>query len=120
MQNICRPFVLYNDFLPPGSEIHETWDYLAFGYYDGLSVGENLFSQNDCSFNRLWDYEKKQLKNLKGKYSEKILFGFRNEYQTDPPCSRDSEFWMQARKEATAYPFIFLTLLLPPLCHSPS
>ncbi len=44
MQNICRPFVLYNDFLPPGSEIHETWDYLAFGYYDGLSVGENLFS----------------------------------------------------------------------------
>ncbi len=111
MQNICRPFVLYNDFLPPGSEIHETWDYLAFGYYDGLSVGENLFSQNDCSFNRLWDYEKKQLKNLKGKYSEKILFGFRNEYQTDPPRSRDSEFWIQAKKEATAYPFIFLTLL---------
>lgn len=111
MQNICRPFVLYNDFLPPGSEIHETWDYLAFGYYDGLSVGDNLFEQSDCSFGRLWDYEKKQLKNLKGKYSEKILFGFRNEHLTDPTCSRDSEFWKQAKEETTVYPFIFLTLL---------
>ncbi len=44
MYNICRPFVLHNDFLPPSREVHQDWDYLSYGYYDGISVGKNLFS----------------------------------------------------------------------------
>ena len=79
MRNICRPFVLHNDFLPPDSGPHEDWDYLAFGYYDGISIGENLFKDKEVSLNLLWDYEKERLKKLEGKYSEKIIFGFRSE-----------------------------------------
>lgn len=75
MHNVCRPFVLYNDFLPPGREIHSEWDYFAFGYYDGISVGDNLFTEGDCSLELLWQYEKEKLKRLEGKYSEKLFSG---------------------------------------------
>lgn len=37
--NVCRPFVLYNDFLPPDTEPHREWQYLVLGYFDGIMVG---------------------------------------------------------------------------------
>lgn len=108
MRNICRPFVLHNDFLPPDSGVHEDWDYLAFGYYDGISIGENLFKDNEFSLNLLWDYEKERLKKLEGKYSEKIIFGFRSENDSYTNAHiKDEIFWNQE----TEYPFIFAILL---------
>ena len=52
--NVCRPFVFYNDFIPPESNVHEDWQYLAFGYYDGISVGDNLFVNGKIDMNALW------------------------------------------------------------------
>ena len=46
MRNIGRPFTLYSDFLPPGKESRE-WQYLAFGYFDGVNVGDNLFEKQN-------------------------------------------------------------------------
>lgn len=112
MHNVCRPFVLYNDFLPPGREIHSEWDYFAFGYYDGISVGDNLFTEGDCSLELLWQYEKEKLKRLEGKYSERIVFGFRSEEKESEDVSvKDEEFWRLAKEKGTEYPFIFVTLL---------
>ena len=108
MRNICRPFVLHNDFLPPDSGPHEDWDYLAFGYYDGISIGENLFKDKEVSLNLLWDYEKERLKKLEGKYSEKIIFGFRSENDSYTNAYvKDEIFWNQE----TEYPFIFVILV---------
>lgn len=49
--NICRPFTLYNDFIPPVSEDHSDWRYISFGYYDGFERGENYLKTGSIIFN---------------------------------------------------------------------
>lgn len=106
--NVCRPIILYNDFLPPDTKPHENWAYLAFGYFDGISVGDNLFKGNDVSLEQLWEYDLAHTAERKGGYSSQILYGFRYEEENDV---RDEIFWKNALKEDTEYPFIFVTLL---------
>ncbi len=45
MSNTCRAFILYNDFLPPTPEVHQGWESLSLGDYDGVTVGRNLFEK---------------------------------------------------------------------------
>ena len=103
MKNICRPFILYSDFLPPVKECRE-WKYLSFGYYDGVDVEENLFNDDKWDLNKLWDTISKRKKKLSGSYTEKIIFGFRTEEDDE---KRDEEFWSTQK----AFPFLFLVLL---------
>ena len=104
--NVCRPFVLYNDFLPPDTEPHREWQYLVFGYFDGIMVGGNIFDEGICSLERLWDYDMEQIKALEGRYSFQIIYGFRSDDETH----YDEVFWKEALTEETEYPFIFITL----------
>nr|WP_308624380.1 hypothetical protein [uncultured Eisenbergiella sp.] len=105
MKNICRPFTLFSDFLPPGEEARE-WDYLSFGYFDGLNVGENLFASGKTGFEELWNYTVQQKRKLNGSYSEQTIFGFRCDEDTDV---RESNFW--EHNNDMEYPFLFIVLI---------
>lgn len=105
--NICRAFVLYNDFLPPATAVHEGWQYMSFGYYDGLSVGNNLFESNNWSLENLWKYNAMQGEELDGSYSYRILWGLRCE--TESLYSDDEQFWDSSQSQE--YPFLFVSLI---------
>lgn len=107
MNNICRPFVLHNDFLPPIPRVHENWDFLSFGYNDGLSVGGNLFigSCDSCNFQLMWEYQVKHEKKVGNGCSSHILWGVRCEDEQNVGV-RDADFW----KEKSDYPFLFVSL----------
>lgn len=109
MYNICRPFILYNDFLPQEKKIH-VWDYCSFGYYDGIDIGENLLNkEQDCSVHdklaTLWGYYVSRSEMLDGSFSEQIIFGLRTEQENDN--KKEQNFWDEKEK----YPFLFFTLI---------
>lgn len=104
MKNICRPFTLYSDFLPPAKE-SRAWKYLAFGYFDGVNVGNNLFDKG-WNLEKLWQHSEKEKISLDGSYTEQTIFGFRTEQDNEEV---DKEFW--DRVEDGRYPFLFLILL---------
>lgn len=103
MKNICRPFILYSDFLPPVKECRK-WEYLSFGYYDGVDIEENLFGDGNWDLNQMWDFISKRKKKLSGSYTEKIIFGFRTEKDDE---NMDEQFWGDKNK----FSFLFLVLL---------
>lgn len=107
--NICRPFTLYNDFIPPVSEDHSDWRYISFGYYDGFERGENLFEDGKYNLQCLWEYNLQQSKNLNGSYLSQILYGLREE-KTGEEIVTDKEFWDKDKVEKE-YPFVFLSLI---------
>lgn len=93
-------------------QAHDSCDYVAFGYYNGLSVGANLFQEKACSLECLWEYEREHLQRLGGTYSEKIAFGFRTEDEdSEGKYIKDDEFWGKAKEEKAEYPFIFVSML---------
>ena len=106
MDKICRPMMLYNDFLPPEKNLHLDWQYLAFGYFDGISIGDNLFKEKSNSLEQIWEWDVQQTKKLEEKYSVQTIYGFRNESD-----SYEELFWEEAKKDDTEYPFLFITLL---------
>lgn len=103
MKSICRPFTLYSDFLPPSNGSRQ-WDYLSFGYYDGVDVGEELFGESEWDLQKMWEPISKKKDELHGSYTEKIIFGFRTECDGE---NWEKEFW--EKKEE--FPFMFLVLL---------
>lgn len=104
MKNICRPFTLYSDFLPPARECRK-WDYLAFGYFDGVNVGRNLFTDSGWDFGKMWQYSEEEKNCLDGSYTEQTIFGFRTEDEGE----EEAQFWENAENES--FPFLFLILL---------
>lgn len=104
MKNICRPFTLYSDFLPPARECRK-WDYLAFGYFDGVNVGKNLFTDSGWDFGKMWQYSEQEKNCLDGSYTEQTIFGFRTEDEGE----EEAQFWENA--ENGNFPFLFLILL---------
>ena len=59
--SVCRPIVLYNDFLPPDVEPHRNWEYLAFGYFDGIMIGKNLFQYGGYSLDGSMSWNRQRL-----------------------------------------------------------
>lgn len=108
MKNICRPFELYNDFLPPKRDSHKEWQYLSFGYNDGISIGGNLFDNNKPDLRVMWDYYvQNHTDSLDGSFSCQIIFGLRYEKENEVICDRD--FWN--REVQLLYPFLFVSLI---------
>lgn len=107
--NICRPFTLYNDFIPPVSEDHSDWRYISFGYYDGFGRGENLFGDGRYNPQRMWEYYLEQSEGLNGSYLSQIFYGLREE-EPDEEIVTDKEFWDKDNIEKE-YPFVFLSLI---------
>lgn len=108
IQNVCRRFVLHNDFLPPTCKLHN-WPYFAFGYYDGFSVGENLFNGvGELSVQQLWEDSRRQTREMDEMAMCQIVYGFRDENEITK--NRDSEFWKEQAEDEN-YPFIFFVLI---------
>ena len=107
--NICRPFTLYNDFIPPVSEDHSDWRYISFGYYDGFERGENLFTGGKYNLQHMWEYYLNQSESLNGSYLSQILYGLREETPEEEIIT-DNEFWDKDNIEKE-YPFVFLSLI---------
>lgn len=107
-KNICRRFVLYNDFLLPTSKRHK-WSFFAFGYYDGFSAGKNLFtSGKEQSFMQLWRDSREETRKLNEMAMSQIVYGFRDENKKTK--SKDALFWND-KKEGERYPFIFFVMI---------
>lgn len=110
-KNVCRPFILYNDFLPPVPAVHEKWEYLSFGYNDGVTVGDNLFQDEECDYNfqRMWEYYVNHGEKKGEGYSSHILWGLR--FEPDGSIGMtDEEFW-DDKENIAKYPFLFISLL---------
>lgn len=108
-KNICRPFTLYNDFIPPVSENHDDWRYLSFGYHDGFERGENIFVEETYNPQHMWEYYLQQSEKLSGNYLSQILCGLREE-EPEGESITDQEFWNKETMELE-YPFVFLSLI---------
>ena len=54
MGKVCRPFYLFNDYLPPSKPAVEDVQWKILGYYDDMLVGENLFENMEGAL----DFEK--------------------------------------------------------------
>lgn len=107
--NICRPFTLYNDYIPPVDVIHRDWRYFSFGYYDGFNTEGNIFQNGEYNLQSIWKYCLKQSEALKGSYLSQTLYGLRAEEPNDEAIT-DNEFWNN-NDIAKEYPFIFLSLI---------
>ena len=105
MRNICRPFTLYSDFLPPAKTSRD-WKYLAYGYFDGVNIGDNLLEDGIWNFEKMWLYLESEKLHLDGSYTEQTIFGFRTE---EDGCEEDMQFWKNI--ESDKYPFLFLILI---------
>lgn len=104
--DICRQFILHNDFVPPTKEVHD-WNYLAFGYVDGISVSkENLFDRKwdlDC----LWTDSVKTKSKLMKQESRQVIYGFRND---EDHMNEEKLFW-ENKDENIDYPFLFFVMI---------
>lgn len=128
-RNICRPFVLCNDFIPPTSNESNNWQYLSWGYFDGITVEENLFKNdksNEDNLNKLCQFYYNQSEKLEGSYSTQIVFGIRTELIGEDQTEHggaDYNFWKN-KEINQKYPFLFITLIqadkedIKLLCHS--
>lgn len=104
-KNICRPITLFNKQVPATSD-HLSCDYLAFGDYEGVSIGENLLKTEERKdFSHLWTTLINESQELKGEYISRTLFAFRSEEETGPEV-RDQTFYQYQE-----LPFLFVTLL---------
>ncbi len=104
MQNVCRPLYIYDDYLMESST--HNWEWVSFGYYDGIDVGENLFEDGQIVFSRLWDkyveYKKFASRSI---VQRQIIWLMRTE--SDQAGTSDEEFW----RDAASFPFMIVSLI---------
>ncbi len=98
-QNICRPVIFYNNFLPPVKDVQE-WQYCAWGIWDGIDVGNNIASDGEGILGKIWEYQKGFCKQMEGKYTAQIVYAMKYD---EVLC--DEEFWSE--KQDKDYPFTF-------------
>lgn len=105
--NICRRFLLHNDFVPPAKNIHER-DYLAFGYIDGISVKQNIFEDVKWDLHLIWKESVSAQKELLNLESRQVIYGFRSEDEQEE--NAEEAFWKD-RGEKAEYPFVFFVMI---------
>ena len=104
--NIGRELVLYNDYIPPVSNdtpIQALWK--AFGYYDDIRIGENVFAQ-ETKIRNMWRKTEEHYGELEAKNTSQSIWIFR----TEESQYKDEWFWEKA-KEGTEFPFLFISLI---------
>lgn len=107
-RNVCRCFVLHNDYIPPVDQAHDEWDYMAFGYYDGISIAENIAKPHENTLRNIWKNSIRQKAAQLGTGIKQVIYGFRTE--TEQTICKDSEFWRD-KDDCTQYPFLFFVML---------
>ncbi|MBR2409063.1 MAG: hypothetical protein IKB07_08965 [Lachnospiraceae bacterium] len=98
MGTVCRPLLLYNEFLPAEiSDRERDWDYQAFGHYDGISIEGRVILKDMSDLSSL--FEKSKDYETSGSYFTHVLWGlYGNEEE-------EEAFW---RIDA---PFIYVCLM---------
>lgn len=107
-KNVCRCFVFHNDYIPPVNQAHDEWDYMAFGYYDGISVFENVAGLTENTLGSIWENSIQQKAKELGTGIKQVIYGFRTEI--DQMICKDEEFWAD-KDNCTQYPFLFFVML---------
>lgn len=97
MAFICRPILLYSEFIPTITGTR-TWEYQAFGHYDGIDVKERVVLQDGSSYEKLFQIYREYEEELNS-YFTQMLVGFYEDEKAE--CA----FW---NEEA---PILYLTLL---------
>ena len=104
MQNVCRPLYIYDDYLMESST--HNWEWVSFGYYDGIDVGENLFGDGQIVFSRLWDKYVEYKEDIPRSIAQRqIIWLMRTEHGR--VCMSDEGFW----EDASSYPFMIVSLV---------
>lgn len=86
--NICRPIILFNNFLPTSKEKNK-WEYMAFGAFDGISIGKAIVSSSSGEIlKELWKHQKNYSKGLQGKAAVQIIYALCHEDKNE-----ESSFW---------------------------
>lgn len=95
--NICRPIILHNEFLPACTG-KRTWEYRAFGHYDGITVKESISVESYENLRKLFA---ECLKNEEDNfmYFSQTLLGFHEDTEAE------KEFWK------SELPFLYIVLL---------
>lgn len=96
--NICRPIILYNNFLPPKGEDF-SWEYCAFGTFDGIDVMDAITEKGvkELLLGE-WQHQNRVAMELKGKYSVQIIYGY---CYKEP--DKEKAFW------ASTFPYTFFS-----------
>ncbi|MCI8888643.1 MAG: hypothetical protein HFG70_11235 [Hungatella sp.] len=97
---VGRILNLISDHIPPAEAIYE-YDYRAFGYYDAIKIGRNLFEGNQDILSRFWSESVVQTANLSGGYSIQAIYLFSDEDE-----NTDIDFW-----ENKTLPFLFIIMI---------
>lgn len=96
-QNICRPIVLYNNFIP-ATKREQPWSYCTFGMVDGIDIGENLIkSEEQDLLAGIWHEQSNFCGKLNGNYTAQQIFVIRY-----GEVEEEQNFWDQ-----DGYPFLF-------------
>lgn len=108
MCNICRAFTLYNDSALPGNTEANSGEYVSFGYYDGISVSEDLFegANGQYAFSPLWKHCNSVSNNANGTYLSQIVYAFR----TNENKEYEADFWKDD-ENGSEYPFLFFSFV---------
>lgn len=87
-KSICRPIIFYNNFLPADKDDHQ-WDYCAFGIFDGVTVENQIVSENAHDIlQKIWKHQKAVSYALKGKYTIQTVYAVC--YQSE---KKEQTFW---------------------------
>lgn len=95
--NICRPIILHNEFLP-ASTGERTWEYRAFGHYDGITVKDSIYIEKYEKLKPLADVSL-QSEEDSFMYFSQTLLGFHSKTE------EEEQFWEKK------LPFIYIVLL---------
>ena len=108
MCNICRGLTLYKKFWPMIEERENLAEYIPFGYYDGISVSNNLFENSDEKyvFSHLWEESINKAEKVDETYLHRTIYVFRSEND----IVEDAFFWLDDKDELE-YPFLFLLFI---------
>ena len=98
-QNIARQIIYGNNFIPPTSD-NKGWEYLAFGTFDGVYVGDAIKSSSPQELlDEVWKRQKAFSSELNGKYTfqEEYIYCYEDE-------DKEEAFWQMDEDD---YPFTF-------------
>lgn len=94
---VGRILYLKNNHIPPQNTDLDC-PYLAFGYYDGIDISENLYKNSETELVKLWFRSVEDTIRLTGGYSSQAMYLFRD--------ADDAYFW-----DDKELPFLFVMML---------
>ena len=101
MAIVCRPLIIYNEFLPAEIKGEREWEYQAFGHHDGIKIGDSVVfdcaQQLDVLFDKSVEYEIEEGQS----YFTQVFWGI-HESEIE-----EAAFW----KDKDEFPFLYIVLL---------